>query len=198
MCRVNRFCLWPLIILFVLGFIALCMWASLYPTTPTYWITDFSIPIPKHNGCCNNRGSISYTLEIRNSNKKSTLDFKDILLTFTYDPSHDDDDHDQSYSFTDVIESFRQGKNSVRKITRSVRVNSQVWKAFIDGTSKLNSTADEHLDLTARLSTVFRFKTWGMISQKHREDLEGDIHIGSDGKITGSQDELELHHASNM
>ncbi|XP_050367412.1 protein NDR1-like [Argentina anserina] len=176
----KHFYLCILEILAVLGLLALVLWLSLRPKSPTYTIVDITIPnYGLENGTQN--GSIAYILEIGNSNKDSRIYYDTSYLTFYYG---------QDKVAETTIAPFHQGRHKTRSQLGDIDANPQVWRAVRN--SILNATAE----LKVTLLTKIRYKTWGIKSKQHGQDLQGSIPVGKDGKLSGKKKKIKLSHGS--
>ncbi|KAL3742095.1 hypothetical protein ACJRO7_017559 [Eucalyptus globulus] len=179
----RSFYVWLLQIFSLLAILAFCIWLSLRPNQPSFTVVDLSVPTS--NNIQNGSSSLTYELEIQNSNKDSGVYYDDILMTFFFgqDPVADD-----------VISSFYQGKDKTHHVRQDAKAkNTQIWKGVARAVA--NATAQ----LKVSLATQVRYKTWGKKSKHHGMNLEGVVPIGSDGKISGKKKKkkkIKLHHAS--
>lgn len=189
MCQTKNFYLWLLQIVGLLGLLALCLWLSLRPRHPNYYIMDLSFPVsPNHNassqlGGVNQEGTLTYILEIKNPNKDSSVYHDNILLMFYY--GHD-------LLGNNSFPSFHQGRDKAtqRMNHLDANINLQAWKALANAIS--NATAELTVDLLTRI----RYNTWGVKSKHRGISLQGRIPIGSDGKIVGKKKKIKLRHKS--
>ncbi|XP_021821570.1 protein NDR1-like [Prunus avium] len=180
MCETKNFYLWVLQFFGLLGLLALVLWLALRPESPEYTIVDITIPKSDiDNGGQN--GSILYVLEIKNSNKDSSIYYDDTILRLYYGSDTVGEK---------TIPSFRQGRGKTREVTDSVDVNPRVWKAIRNSIS--NATAELKVALLTRL----RYRTWGVKSKHHGLHLQGKLLVGSDGKIFGKKKKIKLRRAS--
>ncbi|WCJ20308.1 NDR1/HIN1-like 3 [Euphorbia peplus] len=179
------FYLWLLKLVALLGILALCLWLSLRPKSPTFTIVELTLtPSDKNSSTGNNvnntqDGTISYTLEVSNPSKDSTVYYDEILLVFYFG---------QDSVGNNKIPAFEQGKGD--KIQKSNHVDAhdkKVRQAISDGISK------GKLDLMVDLATTIKYKTWGVKSRHHDVKLEAEIPVGSDGKILGKKKKIQLH-----
>ncbi|KAG7962793.1 hypothetical protein I3843_09G084500, partial [Carya illinoinensis] len=176
----NNFYVWLLQVVALLGILALGLWLILRPRSPKYTIVDFSIPQSSLVKDGQN-GTILYNLEIENPNEDSSIYYDDILFAFYFG---------QDTVGERTIPSFHQGIGKTRQVMDRVDVNPRVWKSLLSAIS--NATAD----VKVGLSTKFRYKTLGKKSKHHKLELEGQLKVGSDGKISGKKKKIKLHHAS--
>ncbi|KAK9267891.1 hypothetical protein L1049_010328 [Liquidambar formosana] len=182
MCDSKNFYVWLLQVFALLGLLAFLLWLTLRPKNPTYTIVDFSAPTSNQsNNTSSENGAISYVLEIQNPNKDSGIYYNDILLTFYYG---------QDSVGEKTIPSFYQGKHKTRQLSDHFDANARVWKAL--RSTILNATAE----LKVGLVTKIRYKMWGRKSKRHGMNLQGQIRIGSDGKISGKNKKIKLKHTS--
>lgn len=142
------------------------------------------LTVPTSNNTHNGSSSLTYELEIQNSNEDSGVYYDDILMTFFFgqDPVADD-----------VISSFYQGKDKTHHVRQDAKAkNTQIWKGVARAVA--NATAQ----LKVSLATQVQYKTWGKKSKHHGMNLEGVVPVGSDGKISGKKKKkkIKLHHAS--
>ncbi|BFG27539.1 hypothetical protein CerSpe_138130 [Prunus speciosa] len=180
MCETKNFYLWVLQFFGLLGLLALVLWLALRPESPEYTIVDITIPKSDiDNGGQN--GSILYVLEIKNSNKDSSIYYDDTILRFYYGSDTVGEK---------TIPSFHQGRAKTREVTDSVDVNPRVWKAIRNSIS--NATAELKVALLTRL----RYRTWGVKSKHRGLHLQGKLLVGSDGKIFGKKKKIKLRRAS--
>lgn len=179
-CIANNFYVWLLQVVALLGILALGLWLILRPRSPKYTIVDFSIPQSSLVKDGQN-GTILYNLEIENPNEDSSIYYDDILFAFYFG---------QDTVGERTIPSFHQGIGKTRQVMDRVDVNPRVWKSLLNAIS--NATAD----VKVGLSTKFRYKTLGKKSKHHKLELEGQLKVGSDGKISGKKKKIKLHHAS--
>ncbi|XP_024159805.2 uncharacterized protein LOC112167078 [Rosa chinensis] len=176
----KHFCLCVLEILALLGLLALVLWLSLRPKSPCYTIVDITIPNSDiENGAQN--GSIVYVLEIENSNKDSSIFYDTSVLTFYYG---------QDKVAEKTIPPFHQGRSKTRTVMDDIDANPQVWR------SVRNSISNATGELKVTLLTKIRYKTWGIKSKRHGQDLQGALPIGKDGKLSGKKKKIKLSHAS--
>ncbi|KAJ4703206.1 protein NDR1-like [Melia azedarach] len=185
MCQKKSIYLWVLEIVGLLGLLALILWLSLRPKSPTVTVVDLSVP-PIDNSSSSaaddddENDGLSYTIEIDNPNRDSTIYFDDILLMFFFG---------QDTAATDRISAFKLDK--VSKNRNRVKADARLWKALRSAISK-NSTAPVKVDF----STRYRIKTMGLKSKRHEIKLQGDVQLGKDGKIFGKKKKIKLKHAS--
>ncbi|XP_054779075.1 protein NDR1-like [Prosopis cineraria] len=172
MCEPKNFYVWLLQFIGLLGLLALILWLSLRPRSPSYSINFISIPQSSDQN-----GSIVYNLEIENPNKESSISFDDIQLSFLYG----DDQVAQS-----TIGSFRQGPGKTNSVFQSVDANRGALKPIVNAIS--NATAE----LRAALMTRIRYKTWGIKSKFHGVNRQGILPIGPGGKLSGKKKKYPL------
>ncbi|KAL6197581.1 hypothetical protein ACLB2K_033189 [Fragaria x ananassa] len=162
----KHFYLCVLEIFALLGLLALVLWLSLRPKSPSYTIVDITIPNSGlENGAQN--GSIVYILEIENSNKDSSIFYDTSVLTFYYG---------QDKVAEKTIPPFHQGRGKTRSELGDMDANPQVWRAV------RNSISNATVEFKVTLLTKIQYKTWGIKSKRHGQDLQGTIPIGKDGK----------------
>ncbi|XP_004295247.1 PREDICTED: uncharacterized protein LOC101315418 [Fragaria vesca subsp. vesca] len=176
----KHFYLCVLEIFALLGLLALVLWLSLRPKSPSYTIVDITIPSSGlENGEQN--GSIVYILEIENSNKDSSIFYDTSVLTFYYG---------QDKVAEKTIPPFHQGRRKTRSELGDMDANPQVWRAV------RKSISNATVEFKVTLLTKIRYKTWGIKSKRHGQDLQGTIPIGKDGKLSGKKKKIKLSHAS--
>ncbi|XP_065879948.1 protein NDR1-like [Euphorbia lathyris] len=184
MCKAGSFYLWILQLIVLLAILALGLWLTLTPKNPTFTIVELTLPSSKNSsaGTDNQDGTISYTLEISNPSKDSTVYYDEILLVFYFG---------QDLIGNNKIPAFEQGKGD--KIQKSNHVDAndkKVGRAISDGISKGKA------DLKVDLATKIKYKTWGVKSKHHEVKLEAEIPVGSDGKILGKKKHIQLRNPS--
>lgn len=161
-----------------LGFLALLLWLCLIPKPPRYTIVDFTIPMSDLDIDGGKKGSMVYGLEIKNSNKESSIFYDDILLTFYYG---------QDTVGENTMPAFHQGRRRTLRVVDHVEVaNQHLWTAIY--VSILNGTAE----LKVALRTRIQYGTWGIKSKHHGVHLQAALPIGADGKISGKKKKIKL------
>uniref|UniRef100_A0A5B7BV76 Uncharacterized protein n=1 Tax=Davidia involucrata TaxID=16924 RepID=A0A5B7BV76_DAVIN len=187
MCQPKSFTVWVLQVIALLGLLALCLWLSLRPKKPTYTITEFSVPVSNNGNSTSmadqggQSGTLSYTLEIKNGNKDSSIYHENILLTFYYN---------QDSAGENTISGFHLGKDKTTQIMDHVDINARVWRPLLIAIA--NKTAEVRVDLVSSI----QYRTWGRKSKHHGMNLQGRVKIGSDGKISGKKKKIKLGRAS--
>lgn len=175
----DNFYVWLVTVLLCLvGIITLCVWLSLIPKNPTTTITDISVPTSNDNG----NSSISYTVEFGNPNIDSSIYYDDVFLVFLLG----DDSVGES-----KVGSFHQGTKKKYAVKGHVDVNSGIMAKLRD------QILIAKMELKLRIRTKIRFKTWGVKSKVRGLNLQGQIPVGSDGKIKGKKKKVKLHHANS-
>ena len=177
MCDVKNNYVWLLEVIALLGLLALCLWLSLRPKSPSYSITYVSIP-QTNNG---QNDTIFYGIEIENPNKDSSIFHDDIVLSFLYG---------QDKVGETTIPSFHQGRGKSRGVFDSVSASHQPLKAMSNAIS--NATAE----LKVALLTRIRYKTLGIKSKFHVINLQGVLPIDSGGKLSNKKNKYKLRSAS--
>lgn len=160
MVEVTSFRLWISQIVILLGLLAFFIWLGIRPKSPSYTITEFTVQ----------NGSISYALEIENPNKDSGIYFDDINLTF------------QNYQYiigSINITHFYQDKGETTPKIGIVEVVRDQRKQLEDQISSRKA------QLQVFLVTRIQYRTWGIKSRHHKMQPNGQLPVGTDGKIPG-------------
>lgn len=183
----RSFYLWLFQVLGLLGLLAFFLWLGFRPESPRYTIVDFSIPSSNYSNATSlvdqgsQDGAALFNLEIDNPNQDSGIYHDDIFMTFHYG---------QDIVGQKTVTSFYQGKDETRQIADRIDGNGQVWKALFAAIRNATAQMDVHL------ATSIRYRTFGHKSKRHRMNLQGQIRIGSDGKILGKKKKVKLTRAS--
>ncbi|XP_050212604.1 protein NDR1-like [Mercurialis annua] len=180
MCVAKTFIIWLLQFIFLLGLFALFLWLAIRPKHPTFTIDEFSVPNNQNSSTDADQDfTLTYTLEISNSNKDSVIYYDDIFLIFNFG---------QDTLKRTKIPSFKQDKDK----TRSIQVMERV-----DSSQKVQKTLVKEIwsgqaELKVDLSTKIRYKTWGFKSKHHGMELHASIHIDKVGKISGKKKKVKF------
>ncbi|XP_077211535.1 protein NDR1-like [Tasmannia lanceolata] len=170
----RRFYLWLVVVLLALGVVAFLCWVSVRPKSPTYTVVELYIPTGL------NTTTISFDLEIYNPNKKAGIYFDNMNITLVYgnhtlDPA--------------TIESFFLGHHKIARRTESVTADRHFWRAVFRAVS--NGTAY----LNVGLATKVRYQILGRMTKHYGMEMQGEVPVGSDRKISGKRKKTKLHHA---
>lgn len=172
MCKPDGYKVWLLQVIVFLGLLAFFLWLGLRPNEPTYTILDFTVLVPNNGNnttIVNENGTLLYNLEIWNPNTDSSIYYDDILLMFY---------HNQDTVGQKNIPHFHQGTDKRFTKMDQVDVDAKVWKTLVNAIS--NKTSEPKADIVTRI----RYQTWGVKSKHHKMHMEGNLQIGSDGKLT--------------
>ncbi|GMP72871.1 hypothetical protein CsSME_00030764 [Camellia sinensis var. sinensis] len=153
---------------------------SLSPTQPNYTIVSFHISThPNHINTTTSRVNhgghnvrLSFALEIQNPNQQYGVHHTNTLLKFYYG----------EYTLGEItVHRFHQkrGRTS-QKLIHHVRAHARtkLLKAAMS-----NSTVELKVSLVTRI----RYELWGWTINHHQLTLQGQLPIGSDGKISGKK-----------
>ncbi|KAK4754400.1 hypothetical protein SAY87_002504 [Trapa incisa] len=183
----HRGLLWLLKVLALLGLIVLSTWLASLPKKPTSTISALFVPVTCYSnsssvaGGGNSNTTISYTLEVVNTNKNSGIYYNDIAVTI----SVGDDKLGEN-----IIAAFYQGKGKKKKAHISMKADQKVMSNHAGEFSLVKA------QLKVILVTRIRYKTWGKKSKHHDLKLQGEIPFGSDGEIRGKKKKIKLHHSN--
>jgi len=181
MCEDNKsFYIWLLKVMGLFGLLVLCLWLALRPKSPSYSILLITVEQPSNS---NENGTISYSLEIENSNKDSSIYYDDTILSFSY--GEQEDEVGQT-----TIGAFHQGTSNTRVESSTVNAKPRPFKPLLNAIS--NATAE----LKVALMTKYRYKTWGIKSKFQGLHLHGILPIESNGKLSRKKKKYPLHHNS--
>ncbi|OVA11157.1 Late embryogenesis abundant protein [Macleaya cordata] len=182
MCKTKNFYLWVLQVVLLSGLLAFVLWLSLRPQNPIYTIVEFNFdPILSsavQNTSSNSTSTISFSLEVENPNKDSSIYYDNINVTVYYESD--------SIGGTDVIPSFYQDKSESHQFKQFIHAEGQLLDKVFRAVS--NRTAEFRVGLV----TSIRFKTSGLKSKHHGMELQGRVKVGSDGKISGKKNKIRL------
>lgn len=178
MCESKSSTIWVMQFISFLGLLALCLWLALQPKSPSYSILFISIE--QSSG---QNSTIFYSLEIKNPNKDSSIDYEGIILSFLFGQAQDK-------MCETTIGSFHQGTGKTRNVSEVVNAKPGALKPPFNAIS--NATAE----LKVTLMTRFRYKTWGIKSKFHGLNLNGTLPIDSNGKLSRKKKKYPLRHNS--
>ncbi|THG06652.1 protein NDR1-like [Camellia sinensis] len=187
MCETRSFTFWLFQVVVLFGLLIFFLWLSLHPRQPTYTIVQFSIPNPNNtntNSTANEdsqSGTVLFELEIENPNQDSNIYHDDTFLTFYYS---------EEALGQKTISSFHQKKGTTSQIFDHVNTDAQVWKKLLNAV--WNATAELKVTVVSKI----RYRMWGLTSKHHGINLQGNLPIGSDGKISGKKKKIKLGHNS--
>ncbi|KAF8410685.1 hypothetical protein HHK36_003218 [Tetracentron sinense] len=186
MCQPNSFYQWLLQVLVLIGLLSFFLWLGLRPKHPTYTIANFNIPLNDRNTTSptdevSRNTTTSFDLEISNPNKDAGIYYDNIIVTLFFG--------DASVGET-TIPSFYQGKHKTHTIPESLNADGRIWNAALRAI--LNGTTEVKVGVVTRIR--YRMSSWK--SKRHRMDMQGNVPVGSDGKISGKKKKIKLHHSS--
>lgn len=144
----------------LLGLLALFIWLGIRPKPPSYTMTAFSVE----------NSSISFSIEIENSNKESEIYYGNVNFT-CYD--------NQQLLGYKSFESFPQDKEEKTPLSGTIVVTDKVWKAL------KAEIAQNKAQIHVKLVTKIRYRTWGIKSPRKNVHQKAELPIGSNGKIAG-------------
>ncbi|KAF5195289.1 Ndr1-like [Thalictrum thalictroides] len=169
--------------------VEIILWLSLRPQSPTYTITDFSIPSLDNQNqnttssviSNNSNSTVSLVLKIKNPNKDYSIYFDDINMKLY---------HGSDALGVTTIKAYKQDKKENENFPRTIDADGPLRNVLREILK--NGTTE----LRVGLDTKIRFKIWGRKTKHHGVQLDGRVPIGKDGKISGKNKGIKLHKRS--
>ncbi|KAL5978236.1 hypothetical protein ACLOJK_029353 [Asimina triloba] len=149
---------------------------SLIPNHPNYTVVNLYVPSLDNNQSSSSNSSTAaeFLLEIKNPNKDSGIYYDDTVVSLFWG--------DGEYVGTMTIPSFYQSPR-----------NTARYQASIDRSSRGSWDGMRRREMKVLSATKIRYKTWGVKSKHHGVNMQGNVQIGSDGKIVGKKKKKKLH-----
>ncbi|XP_056686672.1 uncharacterized protein [Spinacia oleracea] len=169
----KKFIVWFLISLFFLGLFALVLWLDLRRQSPSFTIADISVPISNKNL---QHPKIYLSLETKNPNNVYSITDDYTVVTVSY-AKH-------ILGKTDIVIGH-QLKNKETPVSFQVEADVNQWRGLVKAIS--NSSGKSIVMLKVEIKTGIRYHNLGHTSKQHELKFEGEIKIGSDGKILGKK-----------
>ncbi|KAJ7946236.1 Late embryogenesis abundant protein, partial [Quillaja saponaria] len=171
--------LWFLQVVIVLVLISVVIWLCLTPKSPNYTISNAYIPALDtrnftlhHNHIVRNT-SIVFNLGISNPNKGMGIYFDDSYITLH---------HNATTIGSMTLMGFYQGHKQNDTFEVLLNAGNRFWERIVTWP----------MDLRVCLKTLVRYEIFGHKTRHHLMKLEANIHIGSDGFISGDMN-VKLH-----
>ncbi|PIA31905.1 hypothetical protein AQUCO_04700043v1 [Aquilegia coerulea] len=188
MCETKSFWLWISQVVLISGLLALVLWLSLRPQSPTCIVIDLSIPSldnQNHNTTSSinstSQSNVLLVLKIKNPNKDYSIYFDDINVKLY---------HGSDVIGTTTIKAFKQDKKENDNFPQTIDADGPLRNVLTE------IVKNGKTELRVGLDTKIRYKIWGRKTKHHGIKLDGRVPIGKDGKFSGKKKGVKLHKPS--